>query len=658
MDVNPYKSTIKKHAADFGVTVSRDNMRGTNCLSARRDVDFRKDINGLRAIAVMAVVLYHFGITGFSGGFVGVDVFFVISGFLMTGIIVKRMTENKFSLAGFYLDRARRIIPALSVLCAVLIAVCWFFLIPVDFETLGKHVASSVTFLSNIVYFNEINYFDASAKEKWLLHTWSLSVEWQFYIIYPLVIIFLSKMVSLRNLKYFLGVALILSFAASVYTSSSNQAAAFYLLPSRAWEMLAGGMVYLVPISFSRNYSRLLKYAGIIGMGACIVLMDSTMIWPGYLAALPVISAVAILYGYKSGSVFTDNAVSQFIGKISYSIYLWHWPLVVGIAYFSIGSMLGLTLGIVGSVLLGAASYYIVENPFRDILKKYKNFKLAEIAAAGVVVAIPFAMGASVYKESGVPSRYPFALITSDEIKAERARYWLEGDKPHPVPKNGDDKVLIIGNSHGIDLTYSLMESGFKGDITYIRTTNMCSNFGVTPNRPEHKETCLDVVKNIEEYKGWSGVQKVILHDDWAEENISDLKSFLSIIRSKTNAPVYVFGPKMIFNEPPSKMVMEAMNKKMSTVNMINSYSEKYYQERRQKINIDVSSELSDSKYKRWDIHYINSLAVQCGEKMECAIINKDTKKFLYFDFGHFTLDGAKDFGKKLRVEHPEIYNN
>lgn len=150
---------------------------------------FRKDINGLRAIAVLAVVLYHFGVPGFNGGFVGVDVFFVISGFLMTSIILSRTYSGTFSLISFYLDRGRRIIPALSVLCIALALFGWFYLIPTDYNTLAAHIQSSALFYSNIEYFHNVNYFDALAKEKWLLHTWSLSVEWQFYLVYPVIIL-------------------------------------------------------------------------------------------------------------------------------------------------------------------------------------------------------------------------------------------------------------------------------------------------------------------------------------------------------------------------------------------------------------------------------------------------------------------------------------
>lgn len=153
---------------------------------------FREDINALRAIAVASVVLFHFNHDWLPGGFAGVDVFFVISGFLMTMIIVKGLEKESFSILSFYEARVRRIIPALAVLCFVLMFLGLFLLSPIDYLNLGKHSAASLTFLSNIVYWTESNYFDSSSNEKWLLHTWSLSVEWQFYLIYPVVLVLLN----------------------------------------------------------------------------------------------------------------------------------------------------------------------------------------------------------------------------------------------------------------------------------------------------------------------------------------------------------------------------------------------------------------------------------------------------------------------------------
>ncbi len=207
---------------------------------------FRPDIAGLRAWAVLAVVLFHFNIPGFSGGFVGVDIFFVISGFLMTQIIARGLEDGRFSIWRFYLARARRILPALLVLCAVLLVLGWFALPPLDYRALGMHTLTSALFLSNIQYWREAGYFDAASHDKWLLHTWSLSVEWQFYLLLPLVLWVVWRLSpGRRNLARVLVSLLLASFALSVWLSSHKPEAAFFLLPTRAWEMLAGGLLAL-----------------------------------------------------------------------------------------------------------------------------------------------------------------------------------------------------------------------------------------------------------------------------------------------------------------------------------------------------------------------------------------------------------------------------
>jgi len=209
---------------------------------------FRKDINGLRALSVLAVVLFHFQVPYLHGGFVGVDIFFVISGFLMTGIIFRRLKKDDFSIIGFYLDRGRRIIPALAVLCLVLLSLGYFWLIPFDYLALGKQAAAAATFVSNMLFFSEAGYFDHRSREKLLLHTWSLSVEWQFYIVYPLILLALKKILGVRLVRYALIILTLFSLALSVYIAPWDGPFAFFTLPTRAWEMSAGGLVYLFPI--------------------------------------------------------------------------------------------------------------------------------------------------------------------------------------------------------------------------------------------------------------------------------------------------------------------------------------------------------------------------------------------------------------------------
>ncbi|HHP0585882.1 TPA: acyltransferase family protein, partial [Vibrio harveyi] len=199
-------------------------------------MNFRSDINGLRAIAVISVVLFHFNPEILPGGFAGVDVFFVISGFLMTSIIFIGLENSNFSIINFYISRVNRIIPALAILCLVIMIFGWFYLTPLDFKTLGKHVSGSIRFISNSMYLKESGYFDVSANNKWLLHTWSLSVEWQFYLIYPVVLTLLYKAFGFKTLRKILIAVTVSLYLYSLYSSYSNPNASYFLLSNRAWE--------------------------------------------------------------------------------------------------------------------------------------------------------------------------------------------------------------------------------------------------------------------------------------------------------------------------------------------------------------------------------------------------------------------------------------
>lgn len=323
-------------------------------------MNFRYDINGLRAIAVIAVVLFHFNPAWVPGGFAGVDVFFVISGFLMTSIIFRGLENDNFNLFKFYVARANRIIPALAVLCLILLVFGWFYLTPLDYRALGKHVASSMGFLSNIIYWRESGYFDAASHEKWLLHTWSLSVEWQFYIIYPIVLVALKKFLSLENLKRLIAIGTVLGFCLSIIATMKWPNPAYYLLPTRAWEMMMGGVAFLYPWSLSKNQKKVTEIIGLTLILGSYAFVSSDVPWPGHLALFPVIGAYLILISNRQNSLITNNKFFQYLGKWSYSIYLWHWPLVVFLGMSIFQDHVGLFL--VLSVLLGWASYELVES--------------------------------------------------------------------------------------------------------------------------------------------------------------------------------------------------------------------------------------------------------------------------------------------------------
>ncbi|EJD6060439.1 acyltransferase family protein [Acinetobacter baumannii] len=368
---------------------------------------FRYDINGLRAYAVALVVLFHFQILGFSAGFIGVDIFFVISGYLMTKIIIDQLLQDKFSIWKFYLARGIRILPALLTLTVVVASVGWFLLIPEEYKSYGKHAASSITFLSNIIYWRESSdYFSAAAHDKILLHTWSLSVEWQFYIILPIILLIIGKIKNRNILNLAVLFGFLISLFLSYKVSENSQTTAFYMIPTRAWEMLAGGLVYayLSQISLS---SVIRKCIEIFGFGLILIsllVFETETLWPSINAILPVLGSMMILMSNCNESIFTKPKIFQFTGDASYSIYLWHWPIVFFITYMGYkNNIFVLAAGIVFSLILGWVSYKYIETPTRRYLSTVSIAKGYLILISIVIVlSVVFSL---IFIKNGFPQR-------------------------------------------------------------------------------------------------------------------------------------------------------------------------------------------------------------------------------------------------------------
>ncbi|MGL4892335.1 MAG: acyltransferase family protein [Aeromonas veronii] len=621
---------------------------------------FRLDINGLRAIAVLSVVLYHFNVNGFSGGFSGVDVFFVISGYLMTGIIFGRVEKNSFELFGFYMDRAKRIIPALSVLCFSVLVVGYLIILPSDYQIMAKHVLSSISFLSNIQYLSESNYFDVDAKSKWLLHTWSLSAEWQFYIIYPIIIVAIKNIFSIESVKRFVIVLCLLSLFASILLSHSYPSSSFYMLHTRAWEMLAGGIVYLYPLSLNAILSRVIKHIGLVIVIGCIFLLETTDVWPGYLALLPVIGACLVIAAKDSSSFITDNSASQFIGKISYSVYLWHWPIVVYLNHYNLMEGIYILVGLVLSIVFGYLSYVIVESKFRHVIHKRQTTGYVKgLIIIFLVMCISFVPSATVYFGDGVPSRYPFVTMTNERISNEQLRYERSQDAGkilHLVPKTGDEKILIIGDSFGIDLAYALYESGFKGDVSNFQKPAGCGNYGKTPADEMDANICKKSYDALVRYKDFDKYSKIFLHEALRVGNTIDFEKVILDLRSKTKATIYVYGPKVMYSKTPNEIIEIAMDEHQPSIDGINNVSKRFYIEQLMVWNDRYKEIVNGDKFKSLNIHYVDSISVQCGRLGDCNLISKDSNALLYFDQYHFTIDGARDFGFRLKAAHPEVF--
>ncbi|WED20608.1 acyltransferase [Vibrio sp. JC009] len=459
-------------------------------------MNFRYDINGLRALAVIAVVLFHFDSSLMPGGFAGVDVFFVISGFLMTGIVIRGFERNTFNIFKFYVARADRIIPALAVLCLVLLVFGMFYLTPLDYRELGKHILSSIGFLSNIVYWKESGYFDVSSQDKWLLHTWSLSVEWQFYIIYPLLLVAMKRFLSLQSIKKLLVLSTLLGFAFSVVATIKWTSPAYYLLPTRAWEMMFGGLAYAYPWTLNENRKRFVEYLGVILILSSYVFFAKYTPWPGCLALLPVLGTYFIIVADRQNSIITNNPISQSIGRWSYSLYLWHWPIVVFENYFSVSgwSFYGIAL----SFLFGFLSYRLVESKQWSIWENLKRvIKLRPVWLVTIVATL----STFVYISNGMLYYYDanFQKLVMSASNAysdwgypEKYEY-IDGLEVRIIDNDKRKNILFMGASHA-EHTYPYVSNINSDYNIYYLTTPGCFS---TPSMKNPKWSC----SNLQNYE-------------------------------------------------------------------------------------------------------------------------------------------------------------
>lgn len=502
--------------------------------------DFRADINGLRAWAVMAVMLYHFGIPGCGGGFIGVDVFFVISGFLMSAIVIRGLERGNFSLAGFYLARAKRIVPALAALCAVLLALGWFVLLPPDYQTLGGHALYSLSFLSNIEYWREAGYFDIASHEKWLLHTWSLSVEWQFYLFLPVALWGVWRLRPGRTaLRWTLATGCALSLGASVLATNANPTMAFYLLPTRAWEMLAGGLVFLLaphaPISATAR--RGMERAGLLLIVLSVALFDHDSVWPGWRAAVPVLAATLILSARRT-SRWTDNPLAQWLGKRSYSLYLWHWPVVVFLYYVEHSrDAIAIGAGLISTFALGHLSYAWIEHRSRHMLARL-TLRNAAFGVAVMLGAVA-APGLGVWGRHGVAGRFPAAIeLVADEannFNPRRARCHPNtgGTSPSCIYGGTTWKVLMIGDSHADALVSGLAAAAPDANAGVVQWTYSGCAFvhGM-------KKTPATLAKSAGDYRCSEFMT-------WVEARLDNIPSSTPVVVVSRYAPS-AFGPDPI----------------------------------------------------------------------------------------------------------------
>jgi peptidoglycan/LPS O-acetylase OafA/YrhL len=453
---------------------------------------YRPDIDGLRAIAVLAVVFFHMELEGFAGGFVGVDVFFVISGFLITGLLVG---DRPLSLSMFYERRARRILPALVVVVFASSVLAIIFFMPEELIAFGKSVVATSLFSSNILFWHETGYFDAPRELKPLLHTWSLALEEQFYLVYPLLLIACQRFLSGRLAWVLLPLCLI-SFLASVVVTNLSESTAFYLAPFRAWEFLLGCIVALrmLPNIESRILRELLCALGLALIVWSIASLSEALPFPGWRALLPCLGAAVLMWLGEDQQTIVGRLLAirplVWIGLISYSIYLWHWPLLVFARYITVQDLtVSMRVGLIAATL-GAAylSWRYVEQPVR----RGPFCQGWRIVGAGVVsTAASLCVGSALIASGGFPAR--IAPVPAKEAllhdrrdchfvtveRVDKGDLCIRGAVGQASPS-----FVLVGDSHADALSPGLFAAATRVGISGYQFTQMGFRPlpGVTPN--------------------------------------------------------------------------------------------------------------------------------------------------------------------------------
>lgn len=429
-------------------------------------LNYRPDIDGLRTIAVVPVVLFHANVAGFTGGFVGVDIFFVISGFLITTIIHRELAEGRFSILRFYERRARRILPALfAVMVASLIA-GWFILAPVDYDKMGQSILSALLFVSNMWFWrNSGGYFDGATDYLPMLHTWSLAVEEQFYIFFPLLLMLLHR-IGRRLLLPVIVLLVAGSLVVAIWATPRMPSASFYLLPTRIWELGIGSLLALglLPAAAPKALREGVGALGLVGVLAPVFLYDGSTEFPGLAALPPVLGAAALIWAGTAGPVLASRLLALrpmvWIGLISYSLYLWHWPIMAFLRNRLFTVDLEPTWQVVtvlASVAAGWISWRFIERPFRvpthaGGMGQGRIFALSGAGMAGIgILSLVVAL-----VTQGVAGRFSALQLSLLESLSRSGSHLdncasTQGDRhicTFRTSSEGSGKWLIWGDSH------------------------------------------------------------------------------------------------------------------------------------------------------------------------------------------------------------------
>ncbi|WP_316190126.1 acyltransferase family protein [Bradyrhizobium sp. SZCCHNS2096] len=641
--------------ARFELPITATNT--TEQMLFRTDHSYRPDIDGLRAVAVLSVLIYHAFPSIMPGGFFGVDIFFVISGYLITGIIQRQILQKRFSIADFYSRRIRRIFPALILVVAVTFVLGWFLLPLRDMQSLGTNIAGGAIFAQNFVLLGQIGYFDLAADKKPLLHLWSLGIEEQYYVVWPLILLLVRRLNG--NAQILVVLLAVASFVLCLVVGARAPDYAFYLPVTRAWELLAGSALALwqaghkpraaqaTPVGTSQEVAAVLASAAImVGLWGYRPWMTD----PGWFTLLPVLGATTLI-------ALPDTAVHRhvlaarpavWIGLISYPLYLWHFPLM---AYARIHFGDGLRIRHMLAVLLISAvlawlTYILVERPLR-FGRQHVRIKVTGLVTAMIALG---AVGWAADRTNGLPMRIPAAIRPFMLTGGESSQYWRSG-KCLMLPEQGPEEfagecagsggrplVLLWGDSYAASLYPGLKhladERGF--DVAEYSASSCAPLIGyVNSERRFCKPSNDFTLQKIRELHP----DVVVLYSTWSYGE-PDLRGGLQ----RTVPLLRPFTKKIVLLGPPATWTGEGLS-----ANVLDYYfesgnfatlPERTWYRSRESFTRGIEAILEDEASKV-GIEYVSMRGLMCNDNGCLARIGPNGSELTAFDTGHFTHAGS-----------------
>ncbi|CAH0992848.1 hypothetical protein SIN8267_02985 [Sinobacterium norvegicum] len=513
-------------------------------------LNYRPDIDGLRALAILPVLLFHAGIPGFSGGYIGVDIFFVISGYLITSIIIREVNEQQFSYRDFWARRARRILPASTAMIIATLVTGWFILSPADYVELAVSAREQAYFASNFFFSSNAGYFDGPSEFKPLLHTWSLSVEEQFYLFFPLFFITVHRFFP-KHKRAAIILLLLLSLVVSLVLISSQPTSTFYLLHTRAWEMLIGSLLAIAPINLAMRQRPILceviSLSGLITIVSCIFFYDDTTVFPGAAAIPPTVAVAAIIWANSYSNTWVKRLCTLppaiWVGLISYSLYLWHWPVIAYTHYYHVGEFtLALKLGLIAvSLILAYLSWRFIETPFR-LKQLFPSNNAILIAAAIALIAIAV-VSQTIRRDGGYPERLPehafkFAQALSRSDDQRRcANLTNSAIREGNICQFGNNQakptLLIWGDSHAEALLASMKSAAEESNTAVLFASKSNCRPILVPSEPHGR--CQQFNNSMFALASNHGITDVLLVSHWnrASYNAASSDSLASAERNE-----------------------------------------------------------------------------------------------------------------------------